>query len=158
MTRCGTTDEFGVTTMPARFQDILDGFEFANFDSGGEHQALVCRRTGKVYWRLGSSDLDDDMNDADLPDDIEDGDKYIALPDKRELDLGKPLVLDFARAHLADHFSEVRDIFSRKGAYGQFRLLLARTGALDRWHDFEAKATELALREWCALHEIDVVD
>jgi hypothetical protein len=36
-------------------------------------------------------------NDEELPDDI-DNEKYIAIPDKRELDLGKPLVLDFARS------------------------------------------------------------
>jgi len=39
------------------------------------------------------------LNDA-LPDDIEGDKKYIAIPDKRELDLGKPLALDFAREFL----------------------------------------------------------
>lgn len=33
----------------------------------------------------------------ELPDDLEDSERYIAIPDKRELDLGKPLVLTFAR-------------------------------------------------------------
>jgi hypothetical protein len=68
-----------------------------------------------------------------------------------------PLVLEFARAHLPDHFDEVRDIFSGRGAYKRFRALLARTGMIDRWHDFESKATEQALREWCRRHAIDVV-
>lgn len=33
-----------------------------------------------------------EFND-ELPDDIDDEEKYVALPDKRELGLGKPLVL-----------------------------------------------------------------
>jgi len=41
----------------------------------------------------------------------------IRLPDKRELDLGKPLALDFARQFLPDDFDEVRQFFNRRGAY-----------------------------------------
>jgi hypothetical protein len=84
--------------MRVSFQDLLNGFEFANFDGGGGHQALLCKRTGKMYWRNEFSDVDDDLNDEDLPDDIEDEEKYLALPDKWDLDRGKPLVLEFARA------------------------------------------------------------
>jgi hypothetical protein len=58
---------------------------------------------------------------------------------------------------LPDHVGEVRNIFSGRGAYKRFPLL-ARTGMVDRWHDFEAKATEQALRDWCKRHSIDVVE
>lgn len=122
----------------------------------GEHQAFLCRQTGKIYWRSELSDLDE-LND-ELLDDIEDDENYVAIPDKRELGLGKPLVLDFAREFLPNDFDEVRYIFSKRGAYSKFRVLLARRKAVDRWHDFEAKATERALREWCELNSIAVVD
>ena len=59
------------------------------------------------------------------------------FPDKRELDLGKPLALDFARECLPDDFDEVRYMFSRKGAYRKFRALLIRRNVLDRWYEFE---------------------
>jgi hypothetical protein len=42
--------------------------------------------------------------------------KYIFISDKRELDLGKPLVLDFAREFLPDYYDKVRHIFSRRGS------------------------------------------
>jgi hypothetical protein len=42
-----------------------------------------------------------------LPDDIDD-EKYISIPDKSELDVGKPLVLDFVREFLPDDYDEVR--------------------------------------------------
>jgi hypothetical protein len=141
--------------MPVSFQEILNAFEFVSMSAGvGEHQAILCRRTGKIYWRSEFSDLDE-LND-ELPDDVEDDEQYIAIPDKRELDLGKPLVLDFAREFLPNDFDEVRYIFSKRGAYQKFRALLARRNAVDRWHDFESKATEQALREWCEFNSIEV--
>jgi hypothetical protein len=36
-----------------------------------------------------------------------------------------------------------------RGAYSKFKALLTRRRALDRWYDFEWKATERGLREWC---------
>jgi hypothetical protein len=140
--------------MPISFQEILDALESVGTDILGEHQAILCRRTGKIYWRSESSELDE-LND-ELPDDIEDDEKYVAIPDKRELGLGKPLVLDFAREFLPDDFDEVRYIFSKRGAYAKFRALLIRRNVLERWYEFEAKGTERALREWCELNAIEV--
>jgi hypothetical protein len=84
--------------------------------------------------------------------------KYIAIPDKREFGLGKPLALDFARECLPGCFDEVRYMFSKRGAYKKFRALLIRTNALDRWYDYESKATERALRNWCEFNSIEVAD
>ena len=78
--------------MPASFQDIVLAFDFVGSSGGGFHLAILCGRTGKIYWHSEFSDLDE-FND-ELPDDIEDDGKYIAIPDKRELGLGKPLALD----------------------------------------------------------------
>jgi hypothetical protein len=140
--------------MPAAFSEILLGFEFV--DSGnGLHEAFLCRQTGKVHWRSEFSDLDDE-DENELPEDIEDGEKYIAIPGKKELGLGKPLVLDFADEFMPDDFDEVRYIFGKRGAYQKFRALLIRRDVLDRWYDFESKASEKALREWCAFHEIEI--
>jgi hypothetical protein len=140
--------------MPVSFQEILTAFEFVSSSGPGMNEAILCRRTGKIYWRSDFSGLDE-LNDA-LPDDVEDDESYVAIPDKRELDLGKPLVLDFARACLPNDFDEVRSIFSKRGAYQKFRALLARRNALERWYDFESQATEQALRQWCELNSIEV--
>jgi hypothetical protein len=143
--------------MPTSFKDISDAFDFADMrGSLGENQAFLCRRMGKVYLHSESSDFDGLFDD--LPDDIEDEEKYLAIPDKRELGLGKPLVLDSARECLPDDFDEVRYIFSKRGAYRKFRALVIRRNALERWYEFEAKATERALRDWCELNSITVTD
>jgi hypothetical protein len=92
------------------------------------------------------------------PQDAEDKEKYAAIPDKRELDLGKPLVLDFARRQLPNDFEEIRRIFEKRGAYARFKDLPMRRRALDRWYEFEDKATQQELREWCELNSIEFAD
>jgi|SRR5882672_8907825 len=139
--------------MFADFQDILHAYEFVSSEAG-LNQAFLCRRTGKVLWHSEFSDLDEFHDE--LPDDIEDDENYIAIPDKRKLGLGKPMALDFAREFLSNDFDEVRYMFSRRGAYKKFRALLIRRNVLERWYDFESKATERALREWCELNSIEI--
>jgi hypothetical protein len=143
--------------MPASFKDIQEAFDFADVrGSFGENRAFLCRRTGKVYLHSEFSDFDGLFDE--LPDDIEDEEKYLAIPDKRELGLGKPLVLDFAREYLPGDFDEVRYIFDKRGAYRKFRALVTRRNVLELWYAFEAKATERALRDWCELNSIVVTD
>jgi len=88
----------------------------------GEHQAFLCRQSGKVYWYIEYSKL---------PDDIDDSEKYVQIPDKKELDLDKPLVLEFVRQTLPSEMAKVQRIFSAKGAYARFKDLMDRKGALE---------------------------
>ncbi|PPQ16903.1 hypothetical protein CV770_24020 [Bradyrhizobium sp. AC87j1] len=142
--------------MPVKFGDIIQAFEFANTNGDmGEFRTFVCRQTGKIYYQTDFLDAAE-FND-ELPDDIDDEEKYLAVPDKRELGLGKPLVLDFAREFLRDDFNDIRYFFSKRGAYPKFKSLLARRGAIERWHAFENEATKRALREWCTLHAIEII-
>jgi hypothetical protein len=84
--------------MPVSFLDLQLAFEFVSSGGTGENQAYLDRQSGKIYWHSEFGD-----NDEELPDDIDDK-KYILIPDKRELDLGKALVLDFAREFLPDDY------------------------------------------------------
>ena len=130
--------------MAVSFSDIRLAFEFVSSGGMGQNEAYLDRQSGKIYWHSEFGD-----NQEELPDDIDD-EKYISILDKRELDLGKPLVLDFARQFLPDDYDEVSHIFSRRGAYRRYKDLLVRRGALERWYDFSNNAEEAALREWCA--------
>ena len=131
--------------MPVSFDEILIAFEFVSAGGLGEHQAFLCVQSGKIYWHSDLSDLDEpDKLDDELPEDVEDDEKYLEIPDKRELDLGKPLALNFALQFLPEDFDEVRRMFRRRGAYANFKHLLARRRVLEQWYDFEQKATERA--------------
>jgi Uncharacterised protein family (UPF0158) len=136
--------------MPVSFSDLQLALEFVSSGGIGENEAYLDRQSGKIHWHSEFGD-----NDEKLPDYIE-NEKYIAIPDKRELDLGEPLVLDFAREFLTDDYDEVRHIFSRRGAYRRYKDLLVRRGVLERWYDFSNKSEEKALREWCAENGIEL--
>ena len=149
------------------WNELQHAFEFASLGEPHEHEAVLCRKTGKFLWL---TDIDEDIEA--WPDDADDEEKYIPIPHRKKLDLGKPLVLlahdalasqlgkplvfEFARQFLPDEFNEVRRMFDRRGAYARFRDLLQRKKALDQWYDFEAKATEAALREWCEINGITI--
>ncbi len=112
-----------------------------------ENLAYVCRDTGKIYWISGEPGL---LNEEDeIPDDIEDPDKYVLVPDKRDLDLGSQLVFDFTARYLPQHYDDVRDMFRRKGAYGRFKGLLERKDKVQAWHAFSDEQAARALKEWC---------
>jgi len=114
--------------MSVSLNDIREAFEFVSAGGGGdEHQVFLCKQSGKLYWH---SELCDDLDV--LPDDIDDTEKFLPIPDKRELDLGKPLALDFTREFLPDDFDHVWQFFSGRGAYARFKDLLHRRGALDQ--------------------------
>jgi hypothetical protein len=139
--------------MRVSLKEIREAFEFVSAGGGDEHQAFLCKQSGKLYWH---SELCDDLDI--LPDDIDDNEKFLQIPDKKELDLGKPLALEFIREFLPDDLDDVRQFFSGRGAYARFKDLLHRRGSLDQWYDFEAKAEERALREWCDFNSIEVSD
>src|ERR1700746_2389246 len=125
--------------MPVSFSDVQLAFEFVSSGGMGENEAYLDRQSGKIYWHSEFGD-----NDEELPDDIDD-EKYISIPDKRELDLGKPLVLEFAREFLPEDYDEVRHIFSQRGAYRRLKDLLVRRGAIDPGEDFLKKGRGGAL-------------
>jgi hypothetical protein len=139
--------------MAVSFQKLSEAFLFVDVDGAG-NAAYVCRETGEIYWESSLIDTDEEP----LPDDIEDGEKYLTVPNRRDLDLGKPLALAFARQFLPENYDDVRDIFDRRGAYRKFHSLLRHRNAMDRWYKFEAEATDQALRDWCEVNGLELVD
>lgn len=141
--------------MPIRFSELHNAFEYANAGGLGECRAVLDRRTGTFYYHSendGDPDEDEPFPDEDELDDP----RFVEIPDRHDLDLGKRLVLDFAATHLPDEFDHVREIFSRRGAYARFKDLLARRGRMDQWYEFSNAAEEAALRAWCELEEIEL--
>lgn len=127
-----------------KLADLLAAYEWVS-SSSNDSEAFVSRVTGNVHWSSSAMELDDE-----LPEDIEDGNIYVGVPNKHDLNLGKRLALTFAEEQLADSYQTVANFFRQRGAYGRFKDFLERRGCLEAWYDYEAKATELALREWAA--------
>ncbi len=129
--------------MDIEFKDIVDAFDFVSFGQMFEHQAFLNKETGDVYCH---TELGDD--EEELPKDIDD-DKYIEIPHKNDLNLGKPLVLAFAYGHLPNDVDEIEMIFRKKGAYSKFKDLIESRNLIDKWYEYESSAQEKALRGWC---------
>jgi hypothetical protein len=102
--------------MRVSFGELCDAFEFVNFGGHGEHQAFICKSSGKIYWYS-----EDTHEFEELPDDLEDEEKYVSIPNRQDLDLGKRLVLDFVHQYLRDDVAEVHRIFNKRGAYARFK-------------------------------------
>jgi len=136
--------------MKVKFGDLEDAFLFVSMTPPFTHSAVLCRDTGKFYYKSELGDVDE------MPEDVDD-EKYLEVPHKNDLDLGKALVLGFASEHLPDEVHEVDRIFSRKGAYARFKQLLENRGLLQEWYDYENQRTKTALKEWCANEGIEVV-
>jgi len=141
-------------TAPIKLSELVDAFAFVSVSDFDEHQAYICKRTGRIIFVSEGMDLEEDM---ELPDDPEEAD-YLPVPHRRDLDLGKRLALSFVAEELPGSWDKVIEIFGRKGAYSRFKHLLRATGALDKWYAFEARATETALRDWCAAVSVPLLD
>ena len=136
-----------------KYDDLESAFEFVSAGVPTEHSAYISRATGQIYW---VSDLAD--NEEELPEDIESADRYLSVPHKKDLDLGRYLVTRFVRQALPDSEAQVEAIFHRRGAYGRFKDLLDAKGQLENWYRFEAAAQDEALRKWCAENDIELVE
>ncbi|MDE0510392.1 MAG: hypothetical protein OXI88_01200 [Gammaproteobacteria bacterium] len=134
------------------FGNISYAFETISFNPQYESEAYLCRDTGRIYYYF--SDLDDSGDE--LPEDIHDGGKYIQIPHKNELDLGRNLVLSFVEQELPGDIDYASGIFRKAGAYSRFKALMERRGMLEKWYEYEANATEKALREWCEFNSIEI--
>jgi hypothetical protein len=136
--------------MPIKFSDIEDAFFFVSMGEMYMNSAILCIETDQIFYISDFGDSDE------LPEDIDDDpDKYIEIPHKNELNLGKPLVLEFSAMYLSDNLEKVNSFFHKKGAYSKFKNLLESKGLLDKWYQFEEEEQNKALREW--LKENDII-
>jgi hypothetical protein len=133
-----------------KFEDIELAFDHVSFAQMSENQAYLNKETGEIVYQSEVYD-----NFEELPDDIED-DKYIEIPHKNELELGRHLVFDFVYQQLPDEAEKIESFFRKKRAYSKFKAFLESKGIIDTWYEFESKAQDKALREWCKENEIKI--
>lgn len=93
----------------------------------------------------------------EIPEGIEiESDRYVGIPYKNDLNLGRNLVFKFSAQYLQDEIDEIYSIFSRKGAYRRYKDLLDSKGLLEEWYSFEDEHQKSTLLEWCEENEIQI--
>jgi hypothetical protein len=136
--------------------ELHDAFDFVSAGALSEHDAYICMATGMIYCTSTLGELDEFKDE--LPEDHEKADRYIAVPHKNELGLGRRLALSFIAQELSRDYETVVGFFRRKGAYGRFKDLLEARDMLQKWYEYERSATEEALLSWCEENGIQLVD
>ena len=140
-------------TVLVDFSELMEAYEFASVSGPFDNRAYVDLESGKVYLVSDELELEDE-----LPDDLEESDRYLAVPGKNELDLGRRLVERFVGERLPADVEQVEAFFRRKGAYSRLKVLLADRGVLQQWYEFEQAETRSALRAWCEENGIELAD
>ncbi len=138
--------------MSVKFEDIEQAYHFVSSAEPCMNSVYLSKETGQSYYVSDEGDSDE------LPDDIEDGDKYLEIPDKYDLDLGQELVWDFVRKRIPDAYDEVRGIFGRRGAYSRYKDFLFSRDLLDNWHHFEEERTQAKLMAWCKENHVELAE
>lgn len=138
--------------MAISFEVIVDAFMFVSMEQQYIHNAYLCKETGQTFYTSEIGDFDE------LPEDLDEPDKYVAIPHKNELDLGRDLVFQFTAEYLPEELDRVFSMFRKKGAYSRYKDLLERKGSLQKWYQYEEDRQKAALREWCAENDIDIKD
>jgi hypothetical protein len=128
-----------------RLDQLEDAMDWASCDFL-VNEAYICRQTGRIYLIAGDPGM---IDEEEVPEDIHDGDKYLPVPDKRDLDLGNQLAFDFTSQYLAQHYDDVRDMFRRGGAYRRFKEFLEGKDMLEKWYVYSDEQAAKTLRDWC---------
>lgn len=130
--------------MPSvKYSELEMAMEFVSGGSFIDARAYISRENGKIYWESDDSDPEEE-----LPEDLGEPDLYAEVPSKRDLNLGKPLVLKFAARFMPDTYEEIDHIFRSRGAYSRYKDLLHEKGKLEEWYEFEQSAIEKELIDW----------
>jgi hypothetical protein len=126
-----------------KYDDLENAYSFVSAAGSFDAAAYICRESGKVYW-----ECDEYGDEFEVSEDVGDRKKFVQVPDKFDLDLGKGLVFRFVRESLSEYKEDVSRIFRRRGAYTRFKDFLFDRGKLDAWYAFENSSTEEVLRLW----------
>jgi hypothetical protein len=135
------------------YDELEMAFAFVSSAPALENAAYICLDTGAIHCTSEFNPIGEEV-----PDDLETSDRYVPLPHKNDLDLGRPLALRFVVRELPEQAERVVGFFRHKGAYARFKDLLESERLLEKWYNFETESTEKALRDWCAEYNIRIVE
>ena len=139
------------------YSDLYGAWDYACFCNDFESAAYVNVKDEKIVV-LPSEENAEPGERKKAEQELKNG-EWTELPRKRDLGLGRDLVFRFAEEHLSVREQRfVAGLFSRSGAYGNWRDFLESKDLLIAWHQFEDAEKEKALKEWLTAKEIPFRD
>ena len=125
--------------MKVKLDTIIDGLECVSDDT----QVFYNTETGEtVLWMdYGDNDIDED--------ELED-EKYIALPDRFEIN-----EYHMMEAFAYDRDERLVDAIKGRGAFRRFKDTAAEIGLIDDWYEFRDNCYKSRAEDWCAGHGLE---
>ena len=124
------------------------------FVTGGQVHgaaAYVDRHTGAILW------AGDGMEEP-LPDDIDDEERYLPVPSRKELGLGRNDALAFTEQHAPQLLDRAEAIFNRAGAFQRFKALMDEAGLLPQWYAHQDQRLWEELEAWAEEHGLKLAE
>ena len=138
-------------------KQLWDAYQEADFSSQDGSYAAINPDDGRIVvvpseFAFGLDEIED------VESQLSEG-NWLELPTKNDLELGRPLVFQFAEQYLygAD-YDRAERYFSRRGAYRKWKDLLIARDLEKKWYQFEEKATIEALKEWLTENDVTFID
>ena len=103
--------------------------------------AYVDRHTGAILFH-------GDCMEEPLPDGIDNEERYLPVPSRKELGLGRNDALAFTEQHAQQLLDRAEAIFRRAGAFQSFKVLMHDVGLLPQWYAHQDARLWVALEEW----------
>ena len=125
--------------MKVKLDTIIDGLECVSDDT----QVFYNTETGEtVLWMdFGDNDIDED--------ELED-EKYIALPDRFEIN-----EYHMMEAFAYDRDERLVDAIKGRGAFRCFKDTAAEVGLIEDWYEFRDNCYRSRAEDWCRDHDLE---
>jgi hypothetical protein len=133
--------------MSVSIKKLLEAMDTTSTLLDGDQIIFLDPTSGRFYKK---NDLEQPR-----PDDLLSNPKYLIVPSKQDLDVGKNLVFEFTSLFLSQYIEVVHDYFRKKGAYARFIAFLNLHHQLENWYDYQHKKQQQALIAWCETHQIE---
>jgi hypothetical protein len=112
--------------------------------------AFIDGRTGAVLF--GGADLE-----VSLPVDVYEDERYVPVPTKKELGLGRGMALTFSEQHAPHLLDSAEHIFATAGAFERFNRLMHEHGLLKDWYAYQEDRLSIAVQEWAEQHGLGLL-
>lgn len=140
--------------MKVKLQDVIEAIDFA----GMEAEYYYNTKTEEIL--LIFDGMINGERNPELIEDIREGfiEDYIPLPDQYDIDEYR-IMEEFIYQLPSGENQDILDRAIRgRGAFRRFKDKLYDLGLEQQWYKYRDDANEKIAREWCARHEIDVVE
>jgi len=116
---------------------------------GGSYgaEAYIDLRSGAILY--GGSDAEEP-----LPKGVHNTKRYLRVPTKKELDLGRDDALAFTEQHAPQLLERAEYIFHAAGAFDRFKHLMREHGLLDAWYAYQDQRLWEELETWAEIHDL----